>query len=81
MAFVRTVQYDEAPEDIKLGYDAILRHHLKLPNVLAVNGIRPEIMETFATHLRTVMRSKSGLTSAEKEMIATVVSALNKCQY
>ena len=28
-----------------------------------------------------VMGSESGLTAAEKQMIATVVSALNKCQY
>ena len=81
MAFIRTVPYDEAAENVKEGYDAILRHNLRIPNLHAVSGIRPAIMETLATHLRTVMDSRSGLTRAEKEMIATVVSAMNKCQY
>ena len=80
MAFIRTVSYEEAAEDIKEGYDAILRHDLYVPNVHAVSGIRPDIMETLATHTRTVMNGKSGLTKAEKEMVATVVSAVNKCQ-
>lgn len=80
MAFVRTVSYEEASEATKEGYDAILRHSLNVPNLHSISGIRPEIMETLAIHTRTVMKSRSGLTEAEKEMIATVVLALNKCQ-
>ena len=52
-----------------------------IPNVQAVSSIRSRIMQTQADHIGSVMRSKSGLTPAEREMIATVVFAVNKCQY
>jgi len=81
LAFIRTVRYEEAVGNIKDGYDAILRHNLNVPNVHAVSAICPEFMETLALHIRTVMNSRSGLSTVEKEMVATVVSAINKSQY
>ena len=81
MAFIRTVRCEEADGNIKDGYDAILRHNLNIPNVHAVSAIRPELIETLALHIRSVMNSRSGLSTLEKEMVATVVSAINKCQY
>ena len=81
MAFIRTVRYEEAVGNIKEGYDAILRHNLNIPNVHAVSAICHEFMKTLALHIRTVMNSRSSLSSLEKEIVATVVSAINKCQY
>lgn len=81
MAFIKTIPYEVAPENIKGGYDSILRHTLKVGNIHAVSAIRPAIMETLFVHFRTVMYGPAGLSRAEKEMIATVVSVVNRCQY
>ena len=81
MAFIRTAAYEEAAEGIKEGCDAILRHNFNVPNVHAVSGIRSDTIGSLAAHARAVMESRSGLTLAEKEMIATVASAVNRSQY
>ena len=81
MSYVRTIPYEEATGELKEVYDNMLESRGFIPNVQAVSSIRPRIMQTLADHIGAVMRSESGLTPAEREMIATVVSAVNKCQY
>ncbi len=81
MPYVRTVPYHEATAELKETYDQMLETRGFVANVQAVSSIRPQIVKTLAAHVGSVMRSESGLTAAEKEMIATVVSAVNKCQY
>ena len=81
MPYVRTVPYHEANAELKETYDKMLETRGFVSNVQAISSIRPHIVDTLAAHIGSVMRSESGLTAAEKEMIATVVSAVNKCQY
>ena len=81
MPFVRTIPYQEARGELKEIYDQMLETQGSIGNVMSVNSIRPHILKTMAAHNRCVMQSDSGLTAAEKQMIATVVSYLNKCQY
>lgn len=81
MPFVRTVSYHEARGGLKDTYDQILKARGAIGNVMAVNSIRPHLMKTLFEHNSSVMRTESGLTPAERQMVATVVSALNRCQY
>ena len=81
MPYVRTVPYHEAEGELKAMYDQLLEASGTIANVLAVNSIRPHIMKTLSIHNSCVMRSESGLSPAERQMVATVVSSLNKCQY
>ena len=81
MPYVRTITYEEAEGELKDTYDQILHVRGTVGNVLAVNSIRPHLMRTLFAHNLNVMGSDSGVTPAERQMVATVVSALNKCQY
>ena len=81
MPYVKTIPYEEASGELKTVYDQMLQTRGFIPNVHAVSSIRPQIVKTLGAHIGSVMRSESGLTPAEREMIATVVSAFNKCQY
>ena len=81
MPFVKTVPYEEAAGEIKAAYDQMLGTRGRIGNVIAVNSLRPHIMKTLVAHGDSVMRSDSGLTPGERQMVATVVSATNKCQY
>ena len=81
MPYVRTVPYEKAEGAIKDAYDEIIRTRGGIANVIAVNALRPHIMTSLASHGATVMQTESGLNPAERQMIATVVSALNKCVY
>ena len=81
MPYVKTISYEEATGELKAVYDQMLESRGFIPNVQAVSGIRPHIVKTLGAHIGSVMRSESGLTPAEREIIATVVFAVNKCQY
>ena len=82
MSFVQTVSYSEADGELKALYDQMLQRRGRISNVMSVSSLRPQMMKTLIAHNSSVMRAEeSGLTAAERQMIATVVSALNRCQY
>ena len=82
MPFVKTVPYGEASGELKALYDQMLQRRGRISNVMSVRSLRPQLMKTLIDHNASVMRAEdSGLTPAERQMIATVVSALNRCQY
>lgn len=81
MPYVRTIPYHEAQGELKAIYDSSLQTLGWIPNVRAVNSLRPRILKTLNAHVDSVMRSDSGVSPAERQMVATVVSAVNRCQY
>jgi uncharacterized peroxidase-related enzyme len=52
-----------------------------VPNVLRVYAIRPRHLELWNAFYDELMRGESGLTKAQREMIAVVVSTTNRCHY
>ena len=81
MSYVRTIPYNEARGELKAIYDRTLQTRGSISYVTAVSSLRPHLLKTLAAHNASVMQSESGLTPAERQMVATVTSALNRCQY
>ena len=81
MPYVKTIPYEEAQGELKDVYDNMIKVRGNISNVQAVSSLRPHIIKTLAAHVGSVMRSESGVSRAEREMVAAVVSATNKCQY
>lgn len=81
MAYIRTVKYEESKGAVREAYDHVYEKRGMLPNVLSVNAARPHIMKSIESHSRIVMQTESGLTVAERQMIAAVVSGINECVY
>ena len=81
MAYINTVKYEDSRGPVRDAYDHVYEKRGTLPNVLAVNAARPHIMKSIESHSRTVMQTESGLTPAERQMIAAVVSGINECVY
>ena len=52
-----------------------------VPNVIRAYSFRPDRFLKWWKHYQTVMRAESGVTEAEREMIAVTVSAENRCEY
>jgi uncharacterized peroxidase-related enzyme len=52
-----------------------------VPNVLRVYAIRPRHLQLWNAFYDDLMRGESGLTKAQREMIAVVVSTTNRCHY
>jgi uncharacterized peroxidase-related enzyme len=61
-----------APSREKLGF---------VPNVLRAYSLRPSHLLTWTAWFDEAMKGESGLTKAEREMIAVVVSVANDCAY
>ncbi len=82
MPYVKTVPFEKASGVLKEAYDQLVAERGRISNVYAVSSLRPETMISLNNHHKPVMQSpSSGLSEAEKQMIATLVSALNKCRY
>ena len=81
MPYVKTIPYEDANGDLKDVYDMMIKTRGRIPNVQAVSSLRPHIMKTLTGHVNSVMNGESGVSQAERQMVAAVVSATNKCQY
>ncbi len=81
MAWIRTIPEEEATGHLAEIYSEIRKGFPAVPNVMKALSLRPELLG----HLRQVAMSAtfggSHLTRTQEEMIATVVSAINRCHY
>ncbi len=52
-----------------------------LDHILKIHSLNPESMEGHMRYYAHLMRGPSGLSRADREMIAVAVSVENKCRY
>ena len=82
VAWIRTVDESEATDHVKSMYDALIKARGWVPNIVKVHSIRPDGLRAAMQMMNATMYSQtSGLTRAQREMIATVVSVANRCHY
>jgi alkylhydroperoxidase family enzyme len=81
MPYVKTIPYGDSRGELTEAYDMMIKSRGRIPNVQAASSLKPNIMKTLMAHVGSVMFDESGVSRAEREMVAAVVSATNKCQY
>src|SRR5437867_1044564 len=72
---------DDAPDAVKELWATPLEKLGFVPNVLRAYAIRPRHLRLWNDFYDELMRGDSGLTKAQREMIAVVVSTINRCHY
>jgi uncharacterized peroxidase-related enzyme len=72
---------DEVPDEVRELWAKPLEKLGFVPNVLRAYAIRPRHLELWNQFYDELMRGESGLTKAQREMIAVVVSTANRCHY
>jgi alkylhydroperoxidase family enzyme len=50
-------------------------------NILKIHSLNPPSLRAHLAVYKTLMYGRSGLSHIQREMIGTVVSAINRCQY
>ncbi len=81
MAWIKTIPPEEATGELKAEYDKAVRRAGKVFNILMVQSLNaPTLRASMELYLAT-MYGPSGLSRAEREMLATVVSWANRCFY
>ena len=72
---------DPAPEDMTAYFAKCDEKLGMIPNVLAAYAFAPEKFRAFTVLYNDLMLAESGVSKLEREMIAVVVSSLNRCFY
>lgn len=81
MAWIRVIDETEAQGKLKECYDEIKRARGKIANIMKVHSLQPDAMMAHLNLYKTLMFGPSGLSRRQRELLATVVSALNRCAY
>jgi alkylhydroperoxidase family enzyme len=82
VAWIATVDETEAGGDLADAYDQIAdRTTGRVGHILKVSSLNPRAMVDHRKLFRTLMFGRSPLERYQREMIGTVVSALNGCHY
>ena len=71
----------ELPEDLQGLFRAARERIGFVPNVFRTYAYRPERLSAWFSHFRMLHEETPGLSAAEREMIAVVVSMANGCLY
>jgi uncharacterized peroxidase-related enzyme len=72
---------EDVPVEVKELWALPLEKLGFVPNVLRVFALRPKHLLGWWAYYDELLRGESGLTKAQREMIAVVVSVTNRCHY
>jgi uncharacterized peroxidase-related enzyme len=79
--FLRLVDVQEATGLLRREYDAALARAGKVFNIVKAMSLRPGVLQASMRLYREIMFGESGLSRAERELLAVVVSRANDCHY
>jgi alkylhydroperoxidase family enzyme len=81
MAWIRAISEQEATGTLKQIYDSFHQRFSAVPNIMQSLSLKPELLSAVSRLFTTGTFGASNLSRVQEEMIATVVSALNRCHY
>jgi uncharacterized peroxidase-related enzyme len=81
MAWIKVIHEDEAQGGLKAAYDKLIEPWGGVDNILKIHSLNPASLRAHVELYKTLMRGPSELSRVEREMIAVVVSAANRCHY
>jgi alkylhydroperoxidase family enzyme len=71
---------DEVTPDVRELYEHVGKLRGNVPNMFRVYAHRPEILKTMVAHLNAVTNGGT-VPVRTKELVATLVSRINTCEY
>lgn len=80
-AWIRAVPEEDANRELRTEFEWVRNTRGRLSNVMRVHSLDPGSIRLHMDLYLHLMFGKSTLTRLEREMIAVVVSAINKCHY
>jgi len=82
MAWIRTIDDSSADERLSSAYRGTKDPETgNVDNILRAHSLHPEGLEGHVALYRAVMRGTPGLPEVDREMLALVVSGINRCHY
>jgi len=81
MAWIEIIDEKHAKGDLKDAYDHVEGKRGKISNIMRIHSLNPEAMKDHLDLYISVMFSNSGLSRADRELLAIIVSRVNGCDY
>jgi len=81
LAWLHVPGEEEVPDEVRSLWQRADEKLGFVPNVLRVWALRPEHMLRWRKYMDELLKGKSGLSEAQREMIGVVVSSVNRCHY
>jgi uncharacterized peroxidase-related enzyme len=81
MAYIEQISEDDATGTIAQIYATTQKRAGGVANILKVMSLDPATLQASMQFYLSLMKSQNALSSARKEMLATVVSHANDCYY
>jgi uncharacterized peroxidase-related enzyme len=81
MPHIHVIPYEQAEGELKQQYDAAIKRAGRIWNIVGIMSQNPQIMKASMEIYLAIMYGSSPLSRAQREMLAVVTSAANKCVY
>jgi uncharacterized peroxidase-related enzyme len=82
VAWIQTIAPEDASGLLERLYKAAVRRAGRVYNIVRLQSLRPKVLRSSTQlYIEVMHSSESGLSRAQREMIATTVSRLNQCYY
>lgn len=81
MSLIRTIPESEASGPLGALYERIAGPGGQVANILKLQSLSPPSLEAHYGLYRTLMFGRSPLSRARRELMAVVVSQINRCHY
>jgi alkylhydroperoxidase family enzyme len=81
MAWIKVIVENEAEGDLSAQYGQLIEPWGGVDNILKIHSLNPESLRAHVVLYKTLMYGKSPLKRPQREMIAVVASAANRCHY
>jgi alkylhydroperoxidase family enzyme len=81
MSFIKTVHPSEALGALKREYDAALSRAGRIWNIVRIMSLNPETLRASMRMYSVTMKGECGLSRAQRELLAVIVSQTNGCHY
>ena len=81
MAYIDTIEIEDAEGIVKQEYDKGVQRSGRGFNILKIMSLSPAVLKESIRMYLAIMYGESELSRAQREMLATVVSQVNHCYY
>ena len=81
LAWIEIIPEEEAEGDLADQYRQLIEPWGGVDNILKIHSLSPDSLRAHVLLYKTLMYGKSPLKRPQREMIAVVASAANRCHY
>lgn len=81
MPWIRQITIPEATGELKKHFDAAIARAGRVWNIVHIMSLNPEALESNMRHYRVLLHGSSPLSRVQRELLATVTSAVIGCRY